>query len=257
MNDRVRAFRVDALVVRHQDLGEADRLLWLFTRQQGMLRAVAKGARKVLSRKAGHLEPLTRVSLQLSRTRSLPIVTQAETVQAFLPLREDLERMTRALYVLELVSRFLPDEDPHPRLYDLTVRTLERFLSPADDRLVAAYFELRLLDHLGFRPQLQRCVVCDAEIKPEPQFFGLLLGGVICPHCGEGREHTRPVSVDALRYLRHFQRSSYNEALRAHPSDAAYAEMSDLMQAYIAFLLERRLNTPDFLRRIGRNPGDV
>ncbi len=254
MSKRARSFRVEAVVLRHRDIGEADRLLWLYTRQQGKLRVVAKGARKVLSRKAGHLEPLTHVALQLARARSLPIVTQAETLDAYLPLREDLTRMGYALYVLELLDRFTPEAETNPALYHLLVQTLSRLLETPDQRLTVRYYEIRLLDLLGFRPQLFTCLQCGAEIRPEDQYFGLLAGGVLCPHCGEGHDHVRPVSLDALRYLRHFQRSAYAEALRARPSDATHEELETLMQAYFTYLLERRLNTPDFLRRVGRQP---
>ena len=251
MSGKARSFRVEALVLRHRDIGEADRLLWLYTRQYGKLRVRAKGVRKTLSRKAGHLEPMTHVALQLARTRGLPLVTQAETLDAFLSLREDLTSMGYALYVLELLERFTFDEETHPELYYLGVQTLRRLQDADDSRLPVRYYEMRLLDLLGFRPQLFQCVQCGAVIQPEAQYFAFLLGGVLCPRCGEGHEHVRPVSVDALRYLRHFQRSmDYAEAQKAQPADAVYAELENLLQAYLSFLLERRLNTPDFLRRV-------
>ena len=89
-NRRQRSFRMQAIVLRHQNFGEADRLLVIFSQEKGKLRAIAKGVRKPRSRKAGHLEPFTRVSLQLARGRDLMIVTQAETLEAYLPIREDL-----------------------------------------------------------------------------------------------------------------------------------------------------------------------
>ena len=101
-------------MLRHSDWGEADRLLWLYTRQHGKLRALAKGVRKIRSRKAGHLEPFTRVALLLARGRDFYIVTQAETVDPYLSLREDLKRLGYASYVVELLDRFTYDEDEHP-----------------------------------------------------------------------------------------------------------------------------------------------
>jgi len=92
MPTRFRSQRVEAIVLRHQDWGEADRLLGLYTREAGKLRAIVKGARKLRSRKAGHLEPFTRVQLMLARGRDLWIVTQVETVDAYMPLREVLQR---------------------------------------------------------------------------------------------------------------------------------------------------------------------
>jgi DNA repair protein RecO (recombination protein O) len=84
MTTRERSITSEAIVLRHSDWGEADRLLWIYTRKYGKLRALAKGIRKIRSRKAGHLEPFTRVALLLARGRDFFIVTQAETVEPHL-----------------------------------------------------------------------------------------------------------------------------------------------------------------------------
>src|SRR5512140_3276703 len=106
-----RSFRVEAVVLRHADWGEADRLLTLYTRERGKVRAIAKGARKIRSRKAGHLEPFTRVTLQLARGRYLLIVTQADTVDAYLPIHENLAKTGNAAYIVELLDRFTFEDD--------------------------------------------------------------------------------------------------------------------------------------------------
>ena len=214
-----RSFRVTAIVLRHADWGEADRLLTLFTREMGKLRAVAKGARKARSRKAGHLEPFTHVRLQLAKGRDLPIVTQAETVDAYIPLRDDLIKTGYAAYAAELLDRFTYEEETESSTpFRLLAETLGRISQESDAWLAVRYYEMRLLDHLGFRPQLFKCANCEAEIEPVDQFFSPLAGGVICPRCGSGLPGLWTISVDALKYLRHFQRSSYAEASRAHPA---------------------------------------
>jgi DNA repair protein RecO (recombination protein O) len=109
---------------------------------------------------------------------------------------------------------------------------------------------MRLLDFLGFRPQLFSCANCGREIKPEEQFFSFSLGGVICPRCGQGLPHLKPISLETLKYLRHFQRSSYGEAARARPSSEVRAEAENLMQGYFTYLLERELNSPGFLKHV-------
>ena len=246
-----RSVRVHAIVLRHADWGEADRLVTLFTREQGKLRAVAKGARKVTSRKAGHLEPFTHVKLQLARGRSLFIVTQADTIDAYLPLRETLEMTGTASYVVELLDRFVyEDEGANPTLFRLLADTLKRLSTGEDPWLAVRYYEMRLLDFLGFRPQLFECANCGREIQAEDQFFSFSLGGVICPRCGNGLPNLANITLDALKYIRHFQRSSYAEAKRARPSSAVQAEVETLMQGYFTYLLERELNSPGFLRAV-------
>lgn len=236
--------------MRHQDYGEADRFLGLFSREKGKLRAIAKGVRKPRSRKAGHLEPFTRVSLQLARGRNLMIVTQAETIDAHMPIRDDLLLATYASYVVELLDRFTYEEGENRAMYRLLMNTLKRLCTSEEPDLVVRYYEVRLLDLLGFRPQLFHCVNCEEQIQAEDQYFSAQRGGVVCPRCVGAVPGTRPVSVEALRYLRHLQRSSYGEAMRAAPSTSVAREMERLLQHYLTYFLERGLNSTEFLRRM-------
>lgn len=246
-----RSVRVTAIVLRHADWGEADRLITLYTRELGKTRAVAKGVRKITSRKAGHLEPFTQVKLQLAKGRDLFIVTQADTIDAYLPLRENLVLTGNASYIVELLDRFVYDEEgANPTLFRLLADTLKRLSSEADTWLPVRYYEMRLLDFLGFRPQLFECANCGREIEAEDQFFSFSAGGVICPRCGIGLPNLREISVEALKYLRHFQRSSYAESVRARPSSEVRTEAESLMQGYFTYLLERELNSPGFLKRV-------
>lgn len=246
-----RSIRVHAIVLRHADWGEADRLVTLYTREQGKLRAVAKGARKITSRKAGHLEPFTHVKLQLARGRSMFIVTQADTIDAYIPLRETLVMTGTASYVVELLDRFVyEDEGANPTLFRLLAETLKRLADNEDTWLTVRYYEMRLLDFLGFRPQLFECANCGSEIKAEDQFFSFSAGGVICPRCGRGLPNLAGISLDALKYLRHFQRSSYANSKQARPTSDVQSEVEMLMQGYFTYLLERELNSPGFLKRV-------
>ncbi len=255
MDKRARSFRVEAVVLRHMDYGEADRLLTLYTRQLGKIRALAKGARKVTSRKAGHLEPFTCVKLQLARGNGLFIITQADTIDGYLSLRENLVLTGHASYIIELLDRLtFEDEIENLSLFRLLTDTLTRLASRSDPWLAIRYYEMRLLDYLGFRPQLFKCANCGREIQPEDQFFSFSAGGVICPICGKGLPNLAPTSMETLKYLRHFQRSSYTEASRARPGLDVQNEAETLMQGYFTYLLEHELNTPGFLRRILEAP---
>ena len=245
-----RSKRVEAVVLRHTDWGEADRILVLFTRELGKVRAIAKGVRKARSRKAGHLEPFTRVILQLAKGRDLWIVTQAETVDAYQPLREDLLLVGYAAYVIELTDRSGEEEGQNQALYRLLINTLHRLVEANDPFQVVRYFEVRLLDLLGFRPELSHCGQCGAVIQAADQFFSAEAGGVLCPDCGAGVPGARPVSMRTLKFLRHFQRSSYEEVMRVPLPQVVRPEMEAALQAYLTYHLERRLRSPDFLKLV-------
>jgi len=247
-----RTLRVEAVVLRHSDWGEADRLLSLYTRELGKVRALAKGVRRLRSRKAGHLQPFSKVSLLLARGRDLWIVTQAEMQDVYQPLREDLVLTGYAAYIIELLDRFIYEEGENQAVYHLLVNTMQYLSSQKDAFLTVRYYEMRLLDMVGFRPQLFQCVHCGEEIKAQDQFFSIEQGGILCPRCGNTSD-ARPVSMAALRYIRHLQRSTYNEACKARLTPSQQIEVESLMQGYCTHLLERSLNTPSFLREV-RNP---
>lgn len=245
-----RSIKVDAVILRHSDYGEADRLLTLFTREAGKLRAIAKGVRKMKSRKAGHLEPFTQVTLMLAQGHDLWIVTQAEATELFQPLRENLTLIGYAGYVVELLDRFTYEEGQNWQLYQLLVETLGRLASEPDPFVPIHYYEMRMLDLMGFRPMLFECASCGKAIQPEAQYFSADRGGVLCPDCGLQVNVVRPISMDALRYLRHFQRSSYNDAKRANPSQDTRDEVEAILNYYLTYLLERNLNSPEFIRQV-------
>ena len=250
MPAKERTVRTEAVVLRHKDWGEADRILWLYTRKMGKVRAIAKGVRKIRSRKAGHLEPFTRVNLMLARGRDLLIVTQAETLEAYSNLREDLIHVGYAAYVVELLDRFTYDEDDNLQLYRLLNETLSRINSIENPTLPVRYYEIHLLNLLGYRPQLFNCVHCESEIQPEDQYFSISQGGVLCPKCGPKFADASQISLETLKYLRHFQRSSFSEIEQIHLTPQLNRNLETLMQQYFTYFLERNLNTPTFIRRV-------
>ncbi|MBT3241124.1 MAG: DNA repair protein RecO [Chloroflexi bacterium] len=251
MSQRDRSFRVEAIVLKHTEFGEADRILSLYTRERGKLRAMVKGARKVRSRKAGHVEPFTLVTLQLAKGRNWYIVTQAEAKNTHQALREDLESIGYAAYIAELLDKFTYDEGhEHNAIYPLLVKTFDRLNRDIDPQITVRYYEIQMLDLLGFRPELQTCVVSDDEIIAQDQFFSVSLGGVVSPEHGKNLPGTTPISVQALKYLRFFQRSRFQDALIANISPEIHRELEVLMQHYVTYQLERGLNSPAFLRRV-------
>jgi DNA repair protein RecO (recombination protein O) len=252
MPRRERVYRTEGIVLRRQNLGEADRLTTVYTLHCGKLRLVAKGVRKLQSRKAGHLEPFTRVALLIARGRELDIITQAETIEDFDVLRGDLEQLGYASYLVELLDRFIVEEgEENQAQYRLLVDSLQRLMEmAANPAAVILYFELRLLELVGYRPELFQCVGCSSEIRPENQYFSFLHGGVICPKCAKGKNHLRSLSLPVLKVLRHFQRSHFEEASSPQIALELYDEVDQLMEGYINYLLERQLNVPTFLRRL-------
>jgi DNA repair protein RecO (recombination protein O) len=250
MAERERLYHAEVVILRRRDLGEADRLLTVYSREHGKLRQIAKGVRRPRSRKAGHLELFNRARLLVARGRELDIITQAEAVENYPTLHGDLLLVGFAGYAIELLDHFTVDAEQNENLYKLITETLGRLDQGEQPNSVIRYYELRLLDEVGFRPELFRCVLCGAEIRPEAQYFSLDLGGILCPSCGSKDRSPVPISLSALKVLRYFQRSSYRDAAKVSVRPSVHTELDQLMESFLSALLERRLNVPHFIRRV-------
>ncbi|MGQ9583876.1 MAG: DNA repair protein RecO [Anaerolineae bacterium] len=247
---RVRLYRTPAIVLRRSDFGEADRLLTVLTPGMGKLRLLAKGVRRPTSRKAGHLELFTHVHLLVAEGRNLDLISQAETIQTFRPLQEDLLRAGHAYYVAELVDRFAQEELENPDLFALFRETLANLAESPNLPLTTRYFELHLLGVTGYQPQLYRCARCHATLEPVTNWFAPGDGGVACPRCGEGQPGMFPMSLPAFKVLRFLQTRPYEVVIRLRLSAPVMAEVEDLLQRYLEYHLERRLESAGFLRRL-------
>jgi DNA repair protein RecO (recombination protein O) len=246
----IRSYRTQAIVLGHIEYGEADRILTLFTYQRGKITAIAKGVRKIRSHKAGHLEPFTNVNLFLAKGRNLDIITQAETVNPHMGLREDLERVAFASYVVEVLDRFTFEEGQNVAMFRLLEETLTRLDTQSNLETVVHFYEMRLLELLGFRPQLFECIDCGEAILPQDQFFTPLDGGAVCPKCARARSEVLPVEKDVLRYFRHLQRSRWAQVEELIIPPSLERKLAHLIEGYLTYLLERKLNSPEFLREI-------
>jgi DNA repair protein RecO (recombination protein O) len=237
----VSLYRDEAMVVRTYKLGEADRIVVLFTKARGKVRAVAKGVRKTTSRFGARLEPTSHVALQLYEGRNLDTITQAETLDHFRAIREDLDRIGRASSMLEAVDHITEEREPNAALYTMLLGAL-RALSADDHPLIVPGFFWKLLALEGLSPVVDSCVVCGAE--EGLCAFAVEDGGVVCA------EHRRgvPLPDEAIVLLQLILGGRLGQAL-ARPITPATTEVEHLATNVLEFHLERRLRSIGVLDR--------
>ena len=250
--NRDRTYRTEAIVIRRSDFGEADRLLTLYTREHGKLRAIAKGARKPQSRKTGHVEQFMRSHFMLARGRNLDIVTQVEIVEPYRGLSHDLMRITYAAYAVELVDNMTPDEEKHRGIYELLGDTLARLAESDNLLLIIRYFELRLLSMTGYQPQLFYDVVSGEPIKEADYYFSAEEGGLFALEHRAADRQARKLSAAAVKLLRFLQTRAWDTVENLQLRPALHHELESVMHFYLATLLEKRLKSADFLFRLRR-----
>src|SRR5918996_3623668 len=186
MSPRPRVYKTEAIVLRTMELGEADRVLSVLTPRLGKLKVIAKGVRRPRSRIGGGLQPFSDVQLVLSVGRTFDVVTSTSLEDPHLGLRNDLHSTAAAWYVVELADRFCEGAADSHGAFVLLAQALSALDAPSGvvaRSLVARWFELHLLDAMGFRPELGRCLECGAGIEPDGNSFSPVAGGVVCPQC--------------------------------------------------------------------------
>jgi DNA repair protein RecO (recombination protein O) len=243
----VTLYRDEGVVLRTYRLGEADRIVVLLTRGRGKVRAVAKGIRKTKSKFGARLEPGGHVNLLMYEGRELDIVNQAETVDHYRSLREDLERMTDVMAMLEAVDQVAQEGEPNAPLFRMLTGAL-RTLGEADQRpvLLVAAFYWKLLALEGVSPVLEECVVCASEgtviADDELVAFDFVEGGALC------RRHRRGpmIDPDALVLIQRILGGGLAGVL-TEPAGPAAAAVSALATTALEAHLERRLRAVHLL----------
>lgn len=152
-------YKDEAVVLKTIKLGEADRIVTLFTRSHGKVRAVAKGIRRTKSRFGGRLEPFTRVELMVYRGRNLDTITGAHIITPFEGIRRSYSSLTSATALVEIVDKITPDRERAFPVYALLLAGLET-LASGDGTTVVPAFVVKLLSVSGYHPQLQVCAGC-------------------------------------------------------------------------------------------------
>jgi DNA repair protein RecO (recombination protein O) len=239
-------FTDDALVLSTVDFGDADRVVTLFTRGHGRLSAFAAGARKSKRRFAGALDAGTHLKARLVTTRGDTCrLDGVDVVRTFHRLRDDLARIARALYCLELCRELTRDHQPNEPLFDALAHYLGLLEDGKAGPTSLLKFELDALQYTGFMPRFAPCALCGGATGDRPR-FDPEHGGVVCHACAQRVPHgiaARPDVVDALARLQAGERTPLPAELRARGRE--------LLNLFIAHHLGRKLKAVEFMEQVG------
>ncbi len=236
---RSRLYRVTAVILRRRNLGESDRILTVYSRELGKHRCVAKGTRRPGSKIAGHTEPFMIASMMLARTRSLPILSQAETVRGFPRLREHERSIAVAGLMAERVDSLTAEDQAQSGVFSLLESTLDLLDQGANPSKVQIIFDQLLLQETGYRPELNNCVNCGSVIRPEPNGFQVNRGGVVCPRCFASQAGAIPLSVDGLKVLRLIDRGEPGRFLSVRVEGRTLDEVSGVLASCVSSITGR------------------
>ncbi|MGH3145612.1 MAG: DNA repair protein RecO [Rubrobacter sp.] len=198
-------YKSKGIVLRSIRYGEADRILDLYTRDAGLVSAIAKGIRRTKSRFGARLEPLSCVDFVAYQGRTLDTVTQAETLRSFHGIREDLARFEAAAGMVGSVRALSGGDEADRRVFNLLFNGLDTLEGAvAGFEAVEAALGMKLSILAGYAPQLDACLGCETDLDAadEPLHFAPHLGGVLCAGCRSLTDDAFPLAPGTLDRLR-------------------------------------------------------
>jgi DNA repair protein RecO (recombination protein O) len=233
-------YKDEGIVLKTMKLGEADRIITLFTRDNGKVRAVAKGIRKTKSRFGGRLEPYTRVSLLVYSGRSLDTITSVDIITSGKEVRADYARLVAASALADLVDKVTPDHERAPSLYGLLMAGLEALGTHGATTIVPA-FAVKLLSISGYHPQLSVCAGCGSGDSLGA--FSPAIGGAVCERCGVEDDAAVMMSGERIAFLARLLASDFGVV----GDDSTTSELIHALRRYAEYHLERPLRSLELL----------
>lgn len=251
------SFDTEGIVLKHFDLGESDKIITFYTRDNGKVRAVASRARKAKSRISGLVLPFSYNKITIYRGKSIDRINQIESKYSFSKLREDLLKMAYASYVAEISAKTGQEDHPNQLLFSLILKTFYKIMETAENdteklELINITFKGKLLEILGFKPELMRCVKCGKKIKAAgDNIFSIPLGGFVCKQCLEQTDedifHMTGESLVIIRFLLGENKELPNNL---KISQQAFRSINRLIDQFIIYHLDLNIKSEKFLHMI-------
>jgi len=236
----------EALIIRRNDWRENDSRVVLYTRKFGKLSLVARGAKKLRSKIAGHIEPISLVDIMILKGRAYDYLGSAIVKKAYLNIKSDLNALYFVGAALALFDSQVKEEAVDDELFNFFISWLDTvddlLISPLtkdDGELLYNYFAVRLFSILGYRPELYHCLECHKKIEPGANYFNLRQGGLICADCLTVNQNKylpnelMAVSDNCIKLFRVYSESSQYQMIKTNP--ILIRELSRLIKAFIEF----------------------
>jgi len=226
-------FTTEGLVLKEMEIGESDRLVTLFTRDYGIIRAFASGAKKMNNKKGSATSALTYASFSIIKRKDTYKIYEAQPIRIFFGAGSDIERLTLSQYFCELALKLIPDGTQNPEFLRLILNSLH-FISEGrkNPMLIKSITELRAASLLGYSPDLVACSSCGA-FEESVMFFSLQDGCLFCKNCNVSSQN-KPINKTVLNAMRHIVFSEFENiySFEIPKDDALY--LSSITEEYIS-----------------------
>lgn len=238
--------QTEAIILKTSPLGDIDKLVAFFSREKGLIRGVAKGARKFGNRFGSSLEPLSvdKIFYYEKEHRELVTISSCDLLESFFEMQTRPETAFLLGYFVELLEEFIPSRAREELLYRLLLSTLRGLKQGADQALAAAYFETWFLRLNGFLPAFEKCRQCGT--KPEKRWLGPKKDGIFCDNCAPLKKD--PVPSEMPVFLAWARKNAPAAGTTPQFSAGTMAEIRKALQSIIIYHMEKEPRSLQFLK---------
>ncbi len=231
---------INGIIISRKNIGEADRLLTIFSKERGKIKVIARGARKIKSKMAAHVEPFTVGRFQIVSGKSFYVLTGAERDSLLSFEYKDINNYKSAAYLCEILDLTTQEESGAEKIYNLLIRIL-RILPTTDKEKIETlvyYFEFSLLSYLGYQANYKKCIRCGQDLSENQSFKGGF-EGVNCVNCSDKCNDHKSVSKNTLKILDIFKNTNLEKILKISGIEKYNGELCYLIRPYLYDILPR------------------
>lgn len=247
-----RLFQTEGIVIRNIKLNEADKIVIIFSRNYGKIRAIAKGIRKTRSQFGSSLENLTRVKLLVYKGKNLYTISQTEIVKSFFLNSKDLNRYALAIQCAEIIDRITEEEDPNEQIYNIFTDMLEFLNDEKNITLLTEAFKWKLTNILGFQPELKKCINCNQSVKnSDYHTFDIKKGGIVCNACcGSKNCYQIKISNYCLKLLKRIIVADLAMIHNKKVIECELCQLSKITEKYMSYYFDINNKSQEFVNKL-------
>ncbi|MBS4536908.1 DNA repair protein RecO [Clostridium sp. D2Q-11] len=226
-------YKLQGIVLKGTKLNDSDKIITIFTKEQGKVQAVAKGVRNPKSKLVGSTETFSLSDFVLYKGKNLYNVNQGDVIDSYYPLREDLKKLAYASYIVELVNSGVVEEESNTKIFGLLVKTLNLIMKETKYRQIVRAFELKFISYLGYRPHLINCVNCHEDLNDNIK-FSINHSGVLCEKCRGIDRYGNNINIEIANIMKFLLFSSFENILEIEIEDNILKKIENILSLYIS-----------------------
>ena len=239
------------LVLNKRDLRETSILVDFYTREFGKVSGILKGIRTEPEKFASNLElfSLNEIIFYRKTHSSLHLVSQADKIDNFTGIRQNVERISTASFMMELINSVMQAEDANADVFNLALASLKELETNYNPEKIATIFKIKMLNLSGFKPHFDSCVSCLDKIMGQSK-FSLALGGLLCPRCMAKDPTSRSIFRGTIATVLHIERNSFAASLNLGMNPLIKKELDLILNSFLNFHLGRELKSQKLLNKL-------